>query len=80
MVADIIVNCSLILNPELMLLAGEIGSHPALLDAVGKELERCEFAVPRIAAATLGESAVTWGAIAMGLEVIPTLLLPLSQT
>jgi glucokinase len=80
MVADIIVNCSLILNPELMLLAGEIGTHPALLDAVRKELERCEFAVPRIAAATLGESAVTWGAIAMGLEVIPTLLLPLSQT
>src|SRR6202044_1986340 len=30
-VADIIVNLSLILNPGLILLEGEVGSHPALI-------------------------------------------------
>lgn len=75
-VSDIIVNLSLILNPGLILLGGEVGSHPVLLSSVQKQLERCEFAVTRIAVATLGDSAVLWGAIAVGLEIIPGILLP----
>lgn len=75
-VADIIVNFSLILNPGLILLGGEIGTSAGILDAVRKELEQCEFAVTRIAAATLGESGVLWGAVAVALDAIPTLLLP----
>jgi predicted NBD/HSP70 family sugar kinase len=75
-VSDIIVNLSLILNPGLILLGGEVGSHPVLLNSVQKQLERCEFAVTRIAVATLGDSAVLWGAIAVGLEMIPGILLP----
>jgi glucokinase len=76
-VADVIVNLSLILNPGLIVLGGEVGRHPALLSFLGKELEGCEFAVPRIAAASLGEAAVLRGAIAMALEAIPSMLLPL---
>jgi len=75
-VADVIVNLSLVLNPGLILLAGNVGSHPALLSFVNKELEQSEFAIPKIAAASLGESAVLWGAIALALEAIPALLLP----
>ena len=75
-VSDIIVNLSLILNPGLILLGGEVGSHPVLLSSVQKQLEGCEFAVPRIAAATLGDIAVLWGAVAVGLEMIPGILLP----
>jgi glucokinase len=75
-VSDIIVNLSLILNPGLILLGGQVGSHPVLLSSVQKQLEGCEFAVPRIAAATLGDIAVLWGAIAVGLEMIPGILLP----
>jgi glucokinase len=75
-VSDIIVNLSLILNPGLILLGGEVGSHPVLLNSVQKQLERCEFAVTMIAAATLGDTAVLWGAIAVGLEMIPGILLP----
>jgi glucokinase len=74
------VNFSLILNPGLVLLAGEIGTHPVLLGFVRKELARCEFAVARIAAATLGDSAVLWGGIAVALETIPSVLLPLPQS
>jgi glucokinase len=75
-VSDILVNLSLILNPGLILLGGDVGSHPVLLNFVQKQLERCEFAVTKIAAATLGEVAVLWGAIAVGLEMIPGILLP----
>ena len=75
-VADVIVNLALVLNPGLILLGGEVGSHPVLLTFVKKELEQCEFAIPKIAAASLGEFAVLWGAIALALEGIPSLLLP----
>jgi glucokinase len=75
-VADVIVNLSLVLNPGLILLSGEVGGHPALLRSVMQELEHCEFAVPRIDAAALGQTAVLWGAIALALEAIPSLLLP----
>ena len=75
-VADMIVNLSLILNPGLVVLGGEVGRHPALHSFLGKELARCEFAVPRIVAAKLGESAVERGAIAVALEAMPSILLP----
>ena len=75
-VADVIVNLSLVLNPGLILLGGIIGSHPVLLSFVTRELEQSEFAVPKIAAASLGEFAVLWGAVALALDAIPALLLP----
>jgi glucokinase len=75
-VADMIVNLALVLNPGLILLGGKVGSHPVLLEMVAKELEQSEFAIPKIAAASLGEFAVLWGAIALALEAIPSLLLP----
>jgi glucokinase len=79
-VSDIIVNLALILNPGLILLAGEVGSHSALLSSVQREVERSEFAVTRIAAASLGEFAALWGAIAAALEEIPLVLLPLPRS
>ena len=75
-VADEIVNLSLVLNPGLILLGGKVGTHPTLFRFVTNELEGSEFAVPKIAAASLGESAVLWGAIAIALEVVPSVLLP----
>ena len=75
-VSDIVVNLSLILNPGLILLGGEVGSHTVMLSLVQKQLERSEFAVTRIAAATLGDFAVLWGAVAAALEEIPFVLLP----
>jgi glucokinase len=77
-VADVIVNLALVLNPGLILLGGNVGSHPALLSVVMRELEQSEFAIPKIAAASLGEFAVLWGTIALALEEIPNLLLPQS--
>ena len=76
MVADIVINFSLILNPALILLGGEVGGHPVLISAVQKQLEMSEFAVTRIAPGSLGQSGVLWGGIATALEVIPSVLLP----
>jgi predicted NBD/HSP70 family sugar kinase len=74
-VADIVVNLSLILNPGLILLGGEVGSHPLMIDFVRKQLEGGEFAVASLAAAA-GDRGVLWGGIALALEVIPGVLLP----
>ena len=75
-VADIIVNFSLILNPGLVLLGGEVGSQPVLLDYVKRQLEKCEFAIPSVAAASLGDTAVLWGGVALAVDRIPAILLP----
>jgi glucokinase len=75
-VADIIVNLSLILNPGLILLEGEVGSHPTLINAVQKQLQESEFAVTKIGAGQLGTTSVLWGGIAIALEMIPSVLLP----
>jgi glucokinase len=75
-VADIIVNLSLILNPGLILLEGEVGGHPALINAVQKQLQESEFAVTKIGPGKLGYTSVLWGAIAIALEMIPSVLLP----
>lgn len=75
-VADIVINLSLILNPGLILLGGEIGCHPVLLSSVQEQLKQSEFGVTKIAAATLGDYAVLWGAIAASLAEIPLVLLP----
>jgi glucokinase len=75
-VADIVVNLSLILNPGLILLEGEVGGHPTLISAVQKQLQESEFAVTKIGAGNLGNTSVLWGGIAIALEMIPSVLLP----
>ena len=75
-VTDIIVNLSLILNPGLILLGGEIGSHPALISFVQKQLEGGEFAVTRIASSVPKQRAVLWGCISLALQSLPSILLP----
>jgi glucokinase len=75
-VADIIVDLSLILNPNLILLGGEVGGHPVMIEFVRQQLQGSEFAVPRIGSGTHGHRAVLWGAIALALDAIPSVLLP----
>ncbi len=60
--SDIIVNLSLILNPDLILLGGEIGGHPVMLNSIQKQLQRSEFAIPEVAAAALGHFGRSLGA------------------
>lgn len=66
--ADVILDLALILNPSLILLGGEVGSHPALLDEVSALLEGSEFAILRVALSGLGSAAVLLGAVSVALE------------
>ena len=75
-VADMVLNLSLILNPALILLGGTIGEHPALLRGVQQQLEGSEFGIPRVLTGTLGDTAVLWGGIMLALEFVPEVLLP----
>jgi glucokinase len=70
--ADVILDLALILNPNLILLGGEVGNHPVLLREVNALLEGSEFALLRVALGTLGVRAVLLGAVSVSLE--PTLL------
>lgn len=66
--ADVILDLALILNPSLILLGGEVGNHPVLLHELQTLLEGSEFPVVRVALGTLGSSAVLWGAACAALE------------
>ncbi|MGC2447047.1 MAG: ROK family transcriptional regulator [Candidatus Sulfotelmatobacter sp.] len=70
--ADVILDLALILNPNLILLGGEVGNHPALLSELHAFLKGSEFAVSRVALGTLGTPAVLLGAVSIAIE--PTVL------
>lgn len=74
--ADIVINLSLILNPRLILLGGEIGSHPVMIDFMRQQLNGSEFAVTRIESSALGNRSALWGSIALALEALPAILIP----
>src|ERR1700758_2049350 len=70
--ADVVLDLALILNPNLILLGGEVGNHRALLHEVNTLLKGGEFAVARVMLGHLGASAVLRGAVSVALE--PTIL------
>ena len=81
LLADVILDLALILNPNLILLGGEVGNHPALLRQLNALLEGSEFAVSRVALGALGVSAVLLGGVSMALEpTVLSLLQALCQT
>ncbi len=66
--ADVVVDLALILNPSVILLGGEVGNHPALLQEVETLLKGSEIGVVRVGLGALGSSAVLWGAIYAALD------------
>jgi glucokinase len=78
--ADVILDLALILNPSLILLGGEVGNHPVLLHELETLLEGDEFPAVQMALGTLGSSAVLWGAACTALEpAVHGLLQPARQ-
>jgi glucokinase len=59
---------SLILNCSLIVLGGELGLHPALLQATSARLEEHDFAHPRLAITELGAKAGFRGALRLALQ------------
>lgn len=66
--SDVILDLALILNPNLVLLGGEVGSHARLLQEVNALLKGSEFALVRVRLGALGSSAVLWGGVCTAME------------
>jgi glucokinase len=66
--SDVILDLALILNPGVILLGGEVGSHTRLLQEVKAQLKGGEFALVRVAVGALGASALLWGAVYSAIE------------
>jgi glucokinase len=65
---------SLILNCSLIVFGGELGMHPALLQATRARLEEHDFAHPRLAITQLGAEAELQGALRLALETAESAL------
>jgi len=68
LLAHIVLDLALILNPSVILLGGEVGNHPRLLQEVEVLLQGSEFAIVRVGLGSLGQSAVLSGAICSALD------------
>jgi glucokinase len=73
--AEAITDMSLLLNPEVIVLGGGIGSHPELSRATEKLIERHEFARPQIRYSSLGTQAQLYGAVFTSLNAVELLIL-----
>jgi glucokinase len=65
---DVVLNLSLTLNPSLFVFGGELGGHAALLTPTMEMLQKSQVGVARAVPSILGNSAVVWGAVAVGMQ------------
>jgi glucokinase len=73
--ADAIADISLLLNPEVVVLGGGVGSHPELCRATEKLVQRHEFAQPVLRSSSLGTQAQLHGAVSVSLSAVEEILL-----
>lgn len=69
LVALAVASIAAILDPELLIMGGQIGVHPAMLARVRRFLPRCSPISMRIEPATLGPRAQLTGALGAGIEL-----------
>jgi len=68
--ADAIADISLLLNPQVVVLGGGVGSHPELCRATEKLVQRHEFAQPMLRSSSLGTQAQLHGAVSISLSAV----------
>jgi glucokinase len=73
--ADAIADISLLLNPEVVVLGGGVGSHPELCRATERLVQRHEFAQPKMRSSSLGTQAQLHGAVCTSLSAVESLIL-----
>ena len=73
--AEGVLNLSVVLNPRLVVFGGRIGMHPALFQATERCVERSRLAVPRLAMSLLGQEAQLLGAVWLATRVAEAQLL-----
>jgi glucokinase len=75
-VANMITDISLLLNLDMVILCGGVGTHPCLCRETDNLLQRHEFARPALRSSGLGTEAQLLGAIALGLRRVEAKLIP----
>ncbi len=73
--AEGVLNLSVVLNPRLVVFGGRIGTHPALFHAAERIVERSRVAAPRLAMSILGQEAQLLGAVWLATRVAEARLL-----
>jgi predicted NBD/HSP70 family sugar kinase len=68
--AQAIINLSIVLNMSLAVLGGAVGRHPALLETTQQFLNRHNFPRPQLVASNLGVDAQLHGAIRLALQSV----------
>ena len=76
LLADAVADISLLLNPELVVFGGGIGSHPQLCAAAQTLVERHEFAQPELRSSALGTRAQLLGAVSLSIAAATARLVP----
>ena len=75
-VASMITDIALLLNVDMVILGGGVGTHPSLCRKTDNLLQRHEFARPVLRSSGLGTEAQLLGAIASGLRQVEARLVP----
>ncbi len=73
--ADTITTISLLLNPQMVVLGGGVGSHRALCRATEAKLKENQIARPALRSSSLGTEAQLYGAVAVALSAMDAELL-----
>lgn len=73
--AEVLSDISLVLNPAVVVLGGGVGSHPELCRATQRLLQRHEFARPMLRSSSLGTQAQLHGALSVSLSAVEQQLL-----
>jgi glucokinase len=73
--ANVVTDISLLLNIDMVVLGGGVGTHQSLCRETDKLVQRHEFARPVIRSSGLGTEAQLYGAIALGLREVEAHLL-----
>ena len=76
LLADAVADIALLLNPELVVLGGGIGSHPELCITAQRLMERHEFAQPELRSSALGTRAQLFGAVSLSIAASTASLVP----
>ncbi len=75
LLADTVADIALLLNPEIVVLGGGVGSHPELCRHTQMLIQQHEFAQPQLRSSALGTQAQLFGALSLSVSAAEAYLL-----
>ncbi len=75
LLAEALSTIALLYNPELIVLGGGVGAHPALCRVTTHYLQENDFAIPKVRSSALSTQAQLFGAVSLSLAAIEANLL-----